>query len=131
MNQEPVAQIALAFFESMEQMDFETGLKLVSEEVEYINGPAEAVKGHSGIRETLEPFFAPILENDFVIERTAATDNVVFVQRLDRHRMAEGWFELPVTAAMEVKDGKITYWREYFDLSTIQTAMTRLMGGAQ
>ncbi|MFN7399070.1 MAG: limonene-1,2-epoxide hydrolase family protein [Sandaracinobacter sp.] len=39
--------------------------------------------------------------------------------RLDRHRLATGWVELPVTGVYEVHDGRITYWRDYFDLATI------------
>lgn len=131
MSQETYTKIALSFFKSMEQMDFDAGLQHVADDVEYINGPASAVNGHKGVRETLEPFFAPIEENEFIIERTASTGNVVFVQRLDRHRIPQGWFELPVTAVMEIYEGKITYWREYFDIATIQNAMTELMGGTQ
>ncbi len=129
MSQDSPTQVALAFLKAMESMDFETGLDHVAEDVEYVNSPGTTVHGHGGVREVLEPFFAPIEENEFIIERTAAEGNVVFVQRLDRHRVAQGWFELPVTAVMEIEDGKISYWREYFDVQTIQTAMAELMGG--
>ena len=68
--------------------------------------------------EVLEPFFAPIHENDFVILRSAASGPVVFFERLDRHRLDHGWRELPVNSVFEVHDGKITVWRDYFDLLT-------------
>lgn len=41
------------------------------------------------------------------------------MERLDRHQLAKGWVELPVTGVWEVRDGRITVWRDYFDLATI------------
>ena len=65
--------------------------------------------------------FAPTLENEFRVLREAAVGNTVFLERLDRHRLASGWVELPVTGVYEVEDGKITVWRDYFDLNTIMS----------
>jgi limonene-1,2-epoxide hydrolase len=67
----------------------------------------------------LEPFFAPTLENEFRILREAAAGSVVILERLDRHRLADKWVELPVTGVFEVHDGLISYWRDYFDIATI------------
>ena len=35
--------------------------------------------------------------------------------------LTNGWAELPVTGVFAVHDGQITAWRDYFDLSTLQT----------
>jgi limonene-1,2-epoxide hydrolase len=43
---------------------------------------------------------------------------VVFLERLDRHRLDHGWRELPVNSVFEVRDGLISIWRDYFDLAT-------------
>ena len=64
------------------------------------------------------PFFEPIHENEFLQLRRAADGAVVFVERLDRHRLDHGWRELPVNSVFEVHDGLITVWRDYFDLMT-------------
>ena len=69
----------------------------------------------------LEPFFAPTIENEWTIKTTVANGPVVFMERLDRHRLPNGWAELPVTGVFAVHDGQITAWRDYFDLSTLQT----------
>lgn len=62
--------------------------------------------GHTGVRQVLEPFFAPIHENEFsVVRRRAASGPVVFLERLDRHRLDHGWRELPVNSVFEVQDG--------------------------
>lgn len=126
-DQSPV-QIVTTFMRVMEKMDFDEGVKYVADDIQYINSPDTVVTGPAGVRRTLEPFFAPIEENEFVILRQVAQENVVVLERLDRHRIPQGWFELPVTGVYEVHNEKITYWREYFDLATIQTAMKKMMG---
>jgi limonene-1,2-epoxide hydrolase len=108
------------FMTLMEPLDYDAALKLVSGSVEYINPPPiGAVRGPDGVRAVLQPFFAPTLENQLKIVRAAAAGPVVFVERLDRHRLVDKWVELPVTGVFEVHDGLITYWRDYFDAATI------------
>jgi len=105
-----------AFLDAFVAMDFDTALTFLADDVEYTNIPLGTVHGHSGVREVLEPFFAPIHENEFLISRRASTGPVVFLERLDRHRLDHGWRELPVNSVFEVHDGKVTVWRDYFDL---------------
>lgn len=119
--------VVQAFLAAMEKMDYDAGLAHVANDVEYINGPNAPRHGPQGIREELEPFFAPVIENRFIVHRRATAGNVVFIERLDRHRIAQGWFELPVTGVFEVRDGKIAFWREYFNLATVVEGMTQLM----
>lgn len=111
-------EVVGAFLDAFVAMDFDTALTHLGTDVEYTNIPMGTVRGHAGVREVLEPFFAPIRENEFLIVRKAAADSVVFMERLDRHRLDHGWRELPVNSVFEVHDGLITVWRDYFDLGT-------------
>jgi limonene-1,2-epoxide hydrolase len=111
--------VVRAFLAAMEQLNFDAALALVSDNCEYTNVPLGTVHGPAGIRSVLEPFFAPTLENVFGVLREASTGPVVFMERLDRHRLADKWVELPVTGVWEVHDGRITLWREYFDAPTL------------
>jgi limonene-1,2-epoxide hydrolase len=113
-------EIVRAFMKDMERLDYGAALRHVSPDCEYVNPPPiGAVRGPEGIRAVLEPFFAPTLENDFQILREAADGPRVFLERLDRHKLADRWVELPVTGVFEVHAGRITYWRDYFDAQTI------------
>jgi limonene-1,2-epoxide hydrolase len=107
-----------AFLEAFAAMDFDRALTHLADDAEYTNVPVGTVRGHVGVRAVLEPFFASISENEFLILRTAADGPVVFLERLDRHRLDHGWRELPVNSVFEVHDGLITVWRDYFDLTT-------------
>ena len=107
-----------AFLEAFVDMDFDTALTYLADDCEYTNIPIGTVHGSDGVREVLGPFFAPIHENEFLILRKAVTGPVVFLERLDRHRLDHGWRELPVNSVFEVHAGRITVWRDYFDLAT-------------
>jgi limonene-1,2-epoxide hydrolase len=107
------------FMKLMEPLDYDNAVKLIADNCEYTNMPMGAVTGPAGVRAVLGPFFAPTLENEFRVLREAAVGNTVFLERLDRHRLATGWVELPVNGVYEVENGKITVWRDYFDLATI------------
>jgi limonene-1,2-epoxide hydrolase len=112
--------VVRAFMAAMEQLDYDTALGHVSDDCEYVNVPIGTVTGPDGIRSVLEPFFAPTLENQWIIRSVAAAGPIVFMERHDRHRLANGWAELPVNGVFEVHDGLITAWRDYFDLATIE-----------
>ena len=113
-------EVAKAFLKAMEPLDYDRAVTLVAPDYAYTNPPPiGTVHGPQGIRAVLEPFFAPTLENEFRILREAADGPVVILERLDRHRLADKWVELPVTGVFEVHGGLITYWRDYFDAATI------------
>lgn len=119
-------EIVEAFMVAMETLDYDTALTYVSDKCEYENVPMpdSKVYGPEGIRAILEPFFAPTKENEFLIIRSATSGPVVFLERIDRHLLSDGWIELPVTGVFEVHDGKITLWRDYFNLATLAPMFT-------
>ena len=112
-------EIVKAFLAAMAVKDYDKGLTYLSDDCEYTNIPLSTGRGPGAVRAVLEPFFAPTLENEWVYRHEAAAGPVVFLERLDRHRLAKGWVELPVNSVWEVHGGRITLWREYFDAATI------------
>ena len=117
------AETVAAFMKALEKLDYDTACQYVTDDCEYTNMPMGmgTVTGPAGIRAVLEPFFAPTLENEFRILRCLVDGNTVMNERLDRHRLEDKWVELPVVGVYEVTDGKISLWRDYFDLPTIMS----------
>lgn len=113
--------VANAFMSAVAVKDYDTALRYIADDCEYENMPMGKARSPEGVRGVLEPFFAPTLENELIILRSVSEGPLAFTERLDRHRLETGWVELPVTGVWEVHDGKITVWREYFDLATIMT----------
>lgn len=120
-------RVVLDFFRSFEGNDVEEAVKFVADDLEYVNVPfgfeAGTVIGPDGMRAVLVPAFAGVLRNEFVVRTTAVSGDTVFVERLDRHQLPNGWAELPVTGVFTVRDGKITQWRDYFDMNVFATQM--------
>lgn len=112
-------EIVAGFMAAMAVKDYDTACRHIGPDCEYTNIPMGSVRGPEGVRAVLEPFFAPTLENEFLTLRHAQAGPVLFLERLDRHRLETGWVELPVTGVFEVRNGLIHVWRDYFDLATI------------
>jgi limonene-1,2-epoxide hydrolase len=122
----PPVEVVRQFLKLMEALNYDDALKLVSNDCEYSNPPPfGTVYGTAGIRAVLEPFFAPTVTNEFRILRESASGPIVFLERLDRHLFGKKWVELPVAGVFEVADGKITYWRDYFDTQTIMSQLPK------
>jgi len=67
----------------------------------------------------LEQFLKPTLENTFVVKNHAQSGELLFLERVDRHRVQSGWVELPINSVFRVRNGKIAELREYFDVMTL------------
>lgn len=121
MSTNPTAPLDVvnAFMAAMAIKDYDNGLKYIAANCDYDNVPLSKVKGPEGVRAVLEPFFAPTIQNEFLVKRQVVNGPIVFQERLDRHLLPTGWVELPVTGVFEVHDGKITIWHDYFDAATI------------
>ena len=105
--------------EAVAAKDYGAALPHFTEDCEYTNLPMGSVTGPAGVRAVLEPFFAPTIANELIILRSAVEGDTVFTERLDRHRIASGWVELPVNGVFVFRGAKIAVWREYFDLGTL------------
>ena len=114
------SEVVHAFLKAMERLAYDEAQPYLDPRCEYTNPPPiGTVRCPEGVRAVLEPFFAPTLENQFLVLREATAGGLVFLERLDRHRLASGWVELPVAGVFEVSDGKIRSWRDYFDAQTL------------
>lgn len=101
---------------------------MVSVECEYDNVPMGKVFGPSGISGSLAPFLGGCTAIEWNIHRQIESGTVangtVFNERTDRFQLGGRWVEVPVCGIFEVRDGKITLWRDYFDQSTFRDQLT-------
>jgi len=118
------ADTVTAFIDALERKDFDAAIALVGDECEYDNVPMGKVHGPDEIRSLLEPMLGAASTVEWIVYRQASEGPVVFNERLDRFEMPTGWIDMPVTGVWEVHDGKITLWRDYFDLRTYQQQAT-------
>jgi limonene-1,2-epoxide hydrolase len=88
--------------------------------------PVAPVRGKAAIRTVLDMFVKPAQSVEFVMLNDAASGNTVLTERLDKFQIGDRAVDLPVAGVFEVEGGKITAWRDYFDMAT----WTKQTGGA-
>ena len=114
-------RIVLDFIDACSANDIERILGFFDADCVYHNIPVAPVKGIEPIRKVLESFLRMAGKVDWQVRNVAVAGNgTVLTERLDRFLMGEKWVELPVMGAFEVRGGKITAWRDYFDLNQFQ-----------
>ena len=93
----------------------------------YHNIPLAPVTGREAIANTIASFIrpgAPGIEGiEFRVINIAANGPVVMTERVDVFKLPDKSFELPVMGTFEVSDGKITAWRDYFDMNQFTSRM--------
>jgi limonene-1,2-epoxide hydrolase len=89
-----------------------------------INDAVNTVKGREAIFEHFKGQLSMITDCDFEVTTIASEGNTVFTERFDRMKIAGAPVELPVAGVFEVNDeGKLTAWRDYFDLNSVMTQL--------
>ncbi len=119
-------EIVNEFITRITALDYDGAFELVAEDVEYDNVPIGKVEGHDGIRSVLAQLDGLMDKMEWIVHREAATGNIVMNERTDRFGKGDKWVSIAVAGIFEVRDGKITLWRDYFDMTAMTEALTGL-----
>jgi limonene-1,2-epoxide hydrolase len=106
--------------------DAESLRQYFADDVVYHNIPMDAAVGIDATIGFIAGFFTMCDSMEIDTLHLAVRDDVVLTERIDTFKVGEKVAALPVMGTFEVRDGKISAWRDYFDLAQI-TAM--LSGG--
>ncbi|MBV6509437.1 MAG: Epoxide hydrolase EphG [Acidimicrobiales bacterium] len=111
------------------RFDLDGACELVTDDIEYDNVPLGKNYGPDGVKGLLGPMVDNLDEVDWVIHRQIADGSTVINERTDRFRMGGTWMELPVVGIFEVDgNGRISLWRDYFDMATFNEQLATLTG---
>ena len=98
-----------------------------SEDAVYHNIPLAPVTGRQDIADTIASVLRPgppgIEGIEFRVINIAANGPVVMTERVDVFTLPGKTFELQVMGTFEVSGGKISAWRDYFDLNQFTSRM--------
>lgn len=125
------SDIALGFFQAWNNRSLNGIIEFISEDCIYHNMPMEPINGRSEI----EAYIAPVIDATLSIEWTvlAIAEDAkgrILNERLDRLRFSQGWLEIPIMGLLEFTDGRISLWRDYFDLQDYQQQKINLGMGS-
>jgi limonene-1,2-epoxide hydrolase len=94
-----------------------------SEDATYHNVPMEPVHGREAIQATLSAFMSMGGRVDVDMLHLVADGAIVMTERVDHFIRPEGTISLPLMGILEVHDGEITAWRDYFDMGQLTSLM--------
>ena len=115
------------FIASWSRLDPAELTSYFTEDGTYHNIPSSAVQGRENIQRFITGFIRPWESTDWEIVSLLAEGDVVMVERLDRTVVAGSPVNLPCFGIFELEGGKIKIWRDYFDLATYTSALTKAL----
>jgi limonene-1,2-epoxide hydrolase len=117
-------KIVRDFVAAFNANDVERIMGFFAEDAVYHNIPVAPVKGTAAIRAVIQSFAGMASRIDWIVHQLAETrEGVVLTERTDRFLIKDKWVELPVMGTFELKDGRITAWRDYFDMKQFQSQL--------
>lgn len=108
-----------AFIALINASDLDGALALCADDIEYDNVPMGTNHGLAAAREFLTPMVDGMDRVEWIVHREAATGAVVCNERTDRFHKGDRHADIPVMGVWEVHDGRITLWRDYFDMGVV------------
>ncbi len=112
-----------AFLDAFQALDVDRALSLMDDDVVYQNVPFPADRGKPAVTKTLKMFGRFMTGFEVRMRNIAARDGVVLTERVDILTGRLVHLELWVCGTFEVKGGRITLWRDYFDLASATTQL--------
>jgi limonene-1,2-epoxide hydrolase len=114
--QSPI-DIVQSFFHALEANDLDRAFAYFADDIVYQNVPFPADRGKAQVLRTFKLLQRVVTSFKVRIKNIAVRDGVVLTERTDILSGPLVYLDLWVCGTFEVRDGKITLWRDYFDLA--------------
>jgi limonene-1,2-epoxide hydrolase len=112
-----------SFIDHLNAMRMDDAFALLADDIVYHNIPMKPVTGPAAVKAVFDQI--PFTAVEFIVHHSAEHDHTVLNERTDRFLLPDGrWLEIRVMGVFEVLDGKVTAWRDYFDLGQWMAQMT-------
>jgi len=85
--------------------------------------PPQVREGREVIREQWGKLISGLSDIELQLRHVSVSGNSVFIERLDvfTYKGKEG--RVPVACVLDIRDGKVQEWREYYDKASLLSAM--------
>ena len=90
-----------------------------ADDIVYHNIPMEPAEGIEATMAVIDMFVAMCESMEFEVHHLASDGSTVLTERTDTFTIKGKTAPLPVMGAFHVSDGKITAWRDYFDMAQV------------
>ncbi len=116
-SEQDAERLVRDFCAAFAKHDAEAVRPFFTDDVVYHNIPMDPAVGIDDAVAFLAGFLAMCDRMEFDIKHLAASGDVVLTERVDTFYMGDVVAPLPVMGVFEMRDGKISAWRDYFDMA--------------
>ncbi|BBZ66776.1 limonene-1,2-epoxide hydrolase [Mycolicibacterium insubricum] len=118
------------FLCALRDKDLDIAADLLDDDIVYENVGFSRIRGARRVMKVFAAMNHPALGFDVRIHRSATDGDTVMNERTDLLRFGPVQLTFWVCGVFEVHDGKITLWRDYFDMLDMTKALLRGLVGA-
>jgi limonene-1,2-epoxide hydrolase len=126
-DHEDAEQVVRDFCAAFGKHDAEALRPFFTDDVIYHNIPMDPAVGIDDTIAFINGFFAMCESMAIETLHQSVRDNVVLTERVDTFTIGGNEAPLPVMGAFEIRDGKISAWRDYFDMAQV----TKMLSGGE
>ncbi|HZX23868.1 MAG TPA: nuclear transport factor 2 family protein [Woeseiaceae bacterium] len=116
--------VAMKMVDAWNTMEWDRMIDLFAEDAVFQSMMKEPVIG----RETIRPRFLALVDGieriELQIRNMAINGNVVFLERVDDFVYKGKHSRIPVVGVLEIADGEVQAWRDYYDWAQLEEALT-------
>jgi len=121
-NSESIAFIR-RFLEVCVRADAEEFASYFNEDAVWWNAPWRPIQGRDAIREAMRRGAGGMRALPWDIRHILADGNVVVTERIDHFLVGENRISVPCAGVFELRDGRISAWRDYWDLRQFEAQL--------
>lgn len=117
-------EIVEDFIAAWGRQDIDGVMSFFTPEAVYHNIPVAPVSGTAAIRAVIDSFAGNATGIEWIVHEIAeSASGTVLTERTDRFEIGGKWIELRVMGAFEITQGKISAWRDYFEMKQFTDQM--------
>ena len=116
-------QVVREFCAAFSKRDPELLRSYFADDIVYHNIPMDPAEGIEATMGVINMFVGMSDAMEFEIHHLASDGSTVLTERTDTFTMNGKTAPLPVMGAFHVADGKITAWRDYFDMGQVSAIL--------
>jgi limonene-1,2-epoxide hydrolase len=111
------------FLDACVRADPEEFASYFNEDATWWNSPWQPIKGRDAIRDALRRGAERMAALPWEIRHIVADGDVVLTERVDHFLAGNNRISVPCMGAFELRDGKISAWRDYWDARQFEAQM--------
>jgi limonene-1,2-epoxide hydrolase len=116
-------EVAMDMVEAWNAVDLDRVISLFTPDGVLHSMMTDPIVGREQLRHHLQPLFDGIDELELNLRRVVVDGDTVFIERVDEFVFNGKRGAVPVVGVLEIRDGAVAEWREYYDRAQLYGEM--------